>query len=99
MRNQRVAVENERDVSVRAADTGAPDCLLRAADLQELLGLSRAKIYRLMQENVLPTVRIGGSIRVPQRALAQWIEQNTRIGGAREGIGALPTDSVRNGAL
>ena len=70
MRNQRVAVENERDVSVRAADTGAPAWLWRAADLQELLGLSRAKIYRLMQENVLPTVRIGGSIRVPQRALA-----------------------------
>jgi excisionase family DNA binding protein len=99
MKNRRIAVENERDVSIRPVDNSAPDCLLRAADLQELLGLSRAKIYRLMQENVLPTVRIGGSIRVPQRALAHWIEQNTRISAARAGCAALPTDSVRNEGL
>jgi hypothetical protein len=30
-----------------------------------------------MRENVLPTVRIGGSIRVPRRALAKWIEEHT----------------------
>ena len=59
-----------------------PECLLRAADLQGQLGLSRAKIYRLMRENVLPTVRIGGSIRVPQKALNKWIEEHTFPGAA-----------------
>jgi excisionase family DNA binding protein len=74
----------ESDTSARKAiafaTEGEADCLLRAADLQEQLGLSRAKIYRLMRDNVLPTVRIGGSIRVPRKALAKWIEDHTLPG-------------------
>ena len=58
------------------------ECLLRAADLQEQLGLSRAKVYRLMRDRVLPTVRIGGSVRVPRKALAKWIEDHTSPGTA-----------------
>ena len=54
------------------------DRLLKASELQAALGMSRAKIYRLMQDGTLPTVRIGGSIRVPRRALAEWIKQRTK---------------------
>lgn len=71
------------DISERSAaatDSDEPESLLRAAEVQIRLGLSRAKVYRLMQKNVLPTVRIGGSIRVPRRALARWIEDNTHPG-------------------
>jgi excisionase family DNA binding protein len=56
------------------------DRLLRAADVQSQLGMSRAKVYRLMQDNVLPTVRIGGSVRVPRKALFKWIAENTLPG-------------------
>jgi excisionase family DNA binding protein len=56
------------------------DRLLRAADVQAQLGMSRAKVYRLMQHNILPTVRIGGSVRVPRKALFKWIEENTLPG-------------------
>ena len=63
-----------------ATDRDDPESLLRAAEVQVRLGLSRAKVYRLMQKNILPTVRIGGSIRVPRRALARWIEENTHPG-------------------
>jgi excisionase family DNA binding protein len=56
------------------------DRLLRAVEVQAQLGLSRAKVYRLMQQSVLPTVRIGGSVRVPRKALARWIEENIRPG-------------------
>jgi hypothetical protein len=28
-----------------------------------------------MRDGTLPTVRIGGSIRVPRRALLQWIDR------------------------
>ena len=59
---------------------GSVEYLLRAADLQAQLGLSRAKVYRLMRENVLPTVRIGGSIRVPRKALIRWLEEHTLPG-------------------
>jgi excisionase family DNA binding protein len=56
------------------------DRLLRAVDVQTQLGLSRAKVYRLMHLNILPVVRIGGSVRVPQKALFKWIEENTLPG-------------------
>ena len=64
-------------VSQRTEDSFLEDRLLRAADVQAQLGMSRAKVYRLMQHNVLPTVRIGGSVRVPRKALFKWIEENT----------------------
>ena len=54
--------------------------LLKASDLQARLGMSRAKVYRLMYDGILPTVRIGGSVRVPLRALEEWIGRNTRPG-------------------
>ena len=65
---------------LESGDFDAGDSRLRAADLQVRLGLSRANVYRLMQSHILPTVRIGGSIRVPKRALARWIEENTQPG-------------------
>ena len=46
-----------------------------------------------MQLNVLPTIRIGGSVRrrVPRKALVKWIEENARPG--RKAV-VVPTDSV-----
>lgn len=60
------------------------DRLLRAADVQAQLGMSRAKVYRLMQYNILPTVRIGGSVRAPRKALFRWIAENTLPGRSAE---------------
>jgi excisionase family DNA binding protein len=59
---------------------GQPDRLLKVDELRLALGMSRAKIYRMMQDGTLPTVRIGGSVRVPGRALYKWIEDNTKPG-------------------
>ncbi len=66
--------------SMEAVNELPEDRLLRAADVQTQLGMSRAKVYRLMQHNILPTVRIGGSVRVPRKALFRWIEENTLPG-------------------
>jgi excisionase family DNA binding protein len=67
--------------TVSAAVENLPeDRLLRAADVQAQLNISRAKVYRLMQHNILPTVRIGGSVRVPRKAFFKWIEENTSPG-------------------
>jgi excisionase family DNA binding protein len=54
--------------------------LLRVVEVVTQLGMSRSKVYRLMQEHVLPTVRVGNSVRVPMKALAQWISENTQPG-------------------
>lgn len=62
------------------SDDPSEDRLLRATDVQAELSMSRAKVYRLMQLNILPTVRIGGSVRVPRKALFRWIAENTQPG-------------------
>jgi len=54
--------------------------LLKAAEVQRILNLSRANVYRLMKSEVLPTVRIRGAVRVPYRDLLKWIEAHTRPG-------------------
>ncbi len=54
--------------------------LLKATEVQRILGLSRAHVYRLMKEEILPTVRIRGAIRVPYQDLARWIESHKKPG-------------------
>jgi excisionase family DNA binding protein len=47
--------------------------LLRPAEAAEILGLGRSKAYELIASGVLPSVRIGKSIRVPAESLRQWV--------------------------
>jgi excisionase family DNA binding protein len=48
---------------------------LRPAEVGETLGIGRSKVYELIQRRELPSVRIGGSIRVPLEALQAWIDR------------------------
>ena len=59
--------------------------LLKAAEVQTILNLSRANVYRLMKAEVLPTVRIRGAVRVPYRELLKWIESHTTPGDGPAG--------------
>ncbi len=51
--------------------------LLRMAEAAAVLGVSRSKVYALAQRGEIPTIRMGGSIRVPSGALAAWVESRT----------------------
>jgi excisionase family DNA binding protein len=51
--------------------------LLRPSEAGELLSISRSKAYALIAAGVLPSVRVGGSVRVPAARLQAWIEQHT----------------------
>ena len=51
--------------------------LLRPAEVAEALGIGRSKVYELIHAGELPSIRIGGSIRVPLDRLASWIESAT----------------------
>jgi excisionase family DNA binding protein len=55
--------------------------LLRPAEAAALLGVSRSKLYQLIVANEIPSVRLTGSVRVPRRALLEWIEQQTVVPG------------------
>jgi excisionase family DNA binding protein len=46
---------------------------LRVPETAEAIGISRAKTYELIAKGVIPSIRVGSSIRVPVEALRQWI--------------------------
>lgn len=47
--------------------------LLKPAEVAETLGLGRSKTYELIAGSVIPSVRIGTSVRVPVDSLRAWI--------------------------
>jgi excisionase family DNA binding protein len=54
--------------------------LLKADEVARRLSLGRATIYLMMASGELPTFRKGRAVRVPARALEEWIEHMTRVG-------------------
>jgi excisionase family DNA binding protein len=47
--------------------------LLRPVEAAEAIGVGRSKVYELLASGELPSIRIGGSLRVPVDALRAWI--------------------------
>jgi len=51
--------------------------LLDSREVSRLLGIGRTKAFEMMARAELPVVRIGRCVRVPRRALADWISDRT----------------------
>ena len=49
--------------------------LLRPTEAAELISLSRSKVYALLRDGTIPSVRVGKSLRVPRRELEMWAER------------------------
>lgn len=66
------------------------DGMLTVEKACEWLGLSRAKVYQLMERGQLPYVKIGRARRIPKRALIEFAAANMRGGWAMDmrGLGA-----------
>ena len=47
--------------------------LLRVEEAAKVLGVGRTKVYELIGRGEMPVVRIGRCVRIPRRALDQWI--------------------------
>ena len=47
----------------------------RPAEVAETLGICRSKTYALISSGAIPSIRIGGSVRVPAEALRAWVER------------------------
>lgn len=58
--------------------------LLNVEQACEWTGLSRAKLYQLMEKGELPFVKIGRARRIPKRALIEFAAANLRGGWALE---------------
>lgn len=59
--------------------------LLDSTQVAKRLSCCVSKAYRLMHAGVLPTVRIGRSVRVPAKSLEQWIADTTKPGRVAAG--------------
>ena len=53
-----------------------PERLLKAVEIAEILNISRAMAYRLMQSRQIPTIRIGTARRVRPVDLQNYIATN-----------------------
>ena len=52
--------------------------LLRPVEVAEELAVSRSRAYELIKSGVIPSVRIGNSLRVPRAAREQMIAQQLK---------------------
>ncbi len=55
--------------------SGMEKLLLRPTEAAEVLGLGRSKVYELLAAGTLPAIRVGGSVRVPAKALRRWVSE------------------------
>ncbi len=48
--------------------------LLNAVEAGRLLSISRAKVLEMAARGQLPSIRVGGSVRIPRDRLISWID-------------------------
>lgn len=55
--------------------------LYRPSEVAQATGYSRSKTYSLIASGIIPSIKIGKSVRVPVAALRNWIEQQLQTNG------------------
>ena len=68
--------------------------LLRLAAVAELLSISKTKAYELVASGEIPSVRLGRSVRVPLKALREWVLEQTSKPPVSPFIPPVPTPTV-----
>ncbi|MGA7412362.1 MAG: helix-turn-helix domain-containing protein [Bryobacteraceae bacterium] len=59
---------------MNALTTDAPKPIMSLAEVAEMLGISRGKVYDAVRKAELPHRRLGGRILFPRRAIETWLE-------------------------
>ena len=74
--------EGPRELSVGAGQD--VPLLLNAMETGRLLSISRTKVLDLAARGQIPSVRVGGSVRIPRDRLIAWIDDGARytVGGS-----------------
>jgi len=68
------------------SEMAAEKRMLRAEDIAAALDCSIVYAYKLMQRNIIPSVRFGGSVRAPRAAFEAWLKQQNERALARAGM-------------
>lgn len=53
--------------------------LYSVAEVMELTSLGRTKVYELIQTREIESCRVGRVIRIPAKALQEWVEQQQQV--------------------
>jgi excisionase family DNA binding protein len=56
--------------------------LLRPIETADAIGVSRSKAYELIASGEIPSVKVGGCVRVPVDALRAWIDRQLQAEAA-----------------
>jgi excisionase family DNA binding protein len=59
----------------KSSEPAMEPLLLTVKDAASCLRLSRARIYVLLQRQVIPIIRIGRSVRISSQALRQYVAE------------------------
>ena len=47
--------------------------LLKAREVAQMMGVTTARIYQLLADGTIPSIKIGRSVRVPRTAWEAWM--------------------------
>jgi excisionase family DNA binding protein len=67
--------------------------LMRPVEVAEALGLGRSTVYGLLARGAIPSIRVGGQLRVPAVDLDAWVRSQVGKGASQvggEGSGDSP---------
>ena len=56
--------------------------LFRPAEAAQAIGVSRSRVYELINSGEIPSLKVGGVRRVPVDKLREWIERHSGDGAA-----------------
>ena len=57
--------------------------MFRPGDIARRLGITSSRVYQLIAEDVIPSVRIAGAIRIPRAAWETWLQTRSQEALAR----------------
>lgn len=52
--------------------------LLTMDEVKKILRIGTNKAYEMVAQKKIPSIKLGNKIRVPKKALMEWIEKETR---------------------
>ncbi len=68
----------KRKTSVAPAQPATPPQLLSIPEVAKTLSIGRTKVYGLIREEGLPSVKVGSMMRVSVVDLQKWVEEHTQ---------------------
>ena len=51
---------------------------LRVVDVARLLEVTPRRVYQLVANRTIPSIRMGRSLRIPRAALSEWFDQQSQ---------------------